>query len=79
VSYKLDFIPIVVALKSTNFTAPTPEPKLILSIVVNEYLKTNVPLTNLPLLVKELNELNSTSFSPDFSSNFTRETNILRL
>jgi len=78
VPYKLDFILIVVTLEPTNFTAPTLEPKLILPIVVDEYLETNVPLTNLPLLVKELNELNSTSFLPDFSSNFTRETNILR-
>jgi len=37
-----------------------------------------VPLTNLPLLVKGLNELNSTSFLPYFLYNFTREPNILR-
>jgi len=87
VPYKLDLIPslllivilIVIAPESTKPTAPTPEPiKLILSLVVDEYPETNVPLTNISTFTKGLNELNSTSFLPYFSSNFTRELNILR-
>jgi len=87
VPYKLDLIPglllivilIVVAFKPTKPTASTPEPiKLILSLVVDEYPKTNVSLTNILTFTKRLNELNSTSFLPHFSSNFTREPNILR-
>jgi len=87
VPYKLDLTPslllivilIVVAPEPTKPTVPTPEPiKLILPLVVDEYPKTNVPLTNILTFTKELNELNSTSFSPYFSSNFTREPNILR-
>jgi len=87
VSYKLDLIPglllivilIVVAPKSTKPTVSTPEPiKLILSLVVDKYPETNVPLTNILTFTKGLNELNSTSFLSYFSSNFTREPNILR-
>jgi len=51
---------------------------LVLVLVVDEYPETNVPLTNILIFTKELNELNSTSFLPHFSSNFTREPNILR-
>jgi len=87
VSYKLDLIPslllivipIVVTPESTKPTVSTLEPiKLILSLVVDKYLKTNVPLTNILTFTKELNELNSTSFLLYFSSNFTRKPNILR-
>jgi len=87
VPYKLDLTPnlllivflIVVAPELTKLTAPTLEPiKLILPLAVDEYPETNVPLTNILTFTKGLNELNSTSFSPHFSSNFTREPNILR-